>query len=120
MQQPVAEERAFGIVHQAFVTPITYSAQGTCWQHDFAPAALVVEAQGRLGEVVEQQLVQMQHQRCFTVEEEAQTVDLHLPEQGVAGGGQVDAQAGDQVGAVAVESGALHFGERGLLHGNRP
>lgn len=111
MQQAVTEERALGVVHQAFVQAVTHGFQRVGRQHDLTAAPLIFEGQRGLGQVVEQQLVQLQHQGAFAVEEEPQVVQFQLAEHHVGGGHQANAQARDQVSAVAVERRAFHLDE---------
>ncbi|MNL11717.1 hypothetical protein D3C87_1325620 [compost metagenome] len=111
VQQAIAEERALRIVHQAFVQTIADRFQRVGRQDDLTGAPLIFEAQRGLGQVVEQQFVQLQHQRAFAVEEKPQAVEFHLAEHHIGGRDQTDAQARNQVGTVAVERRALHLDE---------
>ncbi len=120
MQQPITEKRTLRVIHQPFIQTVTDRLQGTGGQHHFASAAFVFEGQRGLGQVVEQQLIQLMHERAFAIEEKAQAVHFHLAEQHVGGGRQTNAQTCNQVCAVAVERRAFHFDERRALHGNRP
>ncbi|MOA02432.1 hypothetical protein D3C78_1218830 [compost metagenome] len=85
MQQSIAEERTLGVVHQAFVQAVTDGFQRIGRQDHLARTPLIFEGQRGLGQVVEQQLVQLQHQGAFAVEEKPQAVQLQLAEHHVGG-----------------------------------
>ncbi|RMU45854.1 hypothetical protein ALP29_201556 [Pseudomonas syringae pv. avii] len=120
VQQPIAQKRAFRVIHQALIQAVANRLQGSGRQHYFTHAPFVFKRQSGLGQIVEQQLVQLMHQRAFAIKEKAQAVHLHLAEQHIGGGAQTNAQTRNQVRAVAVERRALHFDERSALYCNRP